>query len=354
VIDLMIRKIVDDDISPHLRPSISIHRFNVRRIEKNRFPVKHSCAVCGWSFLCRNIEQYVGRQYYLGPDKRGNVRHVCYECGLENKVKLAAGTLYHLIDAVPRAERDSLEIYPGDWREALVPRRLKTGWDWRKLEEWVALGRNMIGVGEANTFGIGDYSISKKLLFKSGRYETLTCQKAASPVPYILATPEFAASYLLLLQQLKTPGEQWSLKRTGRFHKNSCWWPERKKPCLFDKCEASSWKSQSWNRDRARIKFDPADAVLLAGRENRETWRIARAGGSVEHPERSAKRHGRLAGTRAAYNEQWGSYTNNGRLGRTLRELRSLNIPRETIEARNAMIAKLEHDFAPRDEARAA
>jgi hypothetical protein len=271
VIDLMIRKIVDDDISPHLRPSISIHRFNVRRIEKNRFPVKHSCAVCGWSFLCRNIEQYVGRQYYLGPDKRGNVRHVCCECGLENKVKLAAGTLYHLIDAVPRAERDSLEIYPGDWREALVPRPLKTGWDWRKLEEWAALGWNMIGVGE-----------------------------------------------------------------------------------YLDKCEASSYKSQSWNRDRARIKFDPADAVLLAGRENRETWRIARAGGSVEHPERSAKRHGRLAGTRAAYNEQWGPYTNNGRLSRTLRELRSLNIPRETIEARNAMIAKLEHDFAPRDEARAA
>jgi len=347
----MIRKTVDDGISCRHN---SIRRFNLRQIEKNRFPVKHSCAVCGGSFLCRNIEQYGERQYYLGPDKRGNVRHVCRECGLENKVKLAAGKLYHLIDAIPQAARDSLEIYPGDWRKALVPRPLRTGWDWRKLEEWVALGWNMMGVGEANTFGIGDYSISKRLLFKSGRYETLTCQKAASPVRHILLTPEFAVFYLLLLQQLKTPDAQWSLKRTGRFYKNSCWWPERKRPRLFDKCEASSWRAQSWNRDWARIKFDLADTVLLAERENRETWRIARAGGSVEHPERSAKRHDRLAGTRAAYNEQWGSYTNNGRLSRTLRELRSLNIPRETIEARNAMIENLEHDFAPRDEARAA
>jgi hypothetical protein len=83
-----------------------------------------------------------------------------------------------------------------------------------------------------------------------------------------------------------------------------------------------------------------------------------------------AKRHARLEATRESYNAKHGSYWNTsslnhrGRVDRfdgqfrvpseTLREQRSLNIPRETIDARNAMIANLERDFAPRNEAREA
>ena len=52
---------------------------------------------------------------------------------------------------------------------------------------------------------------------------------------------------------------------------------------------------------------------------------------------------------RDLYNENHGSYLNNASLSRTLRERRSLNIPRETIEVRNKMIANLEHDFSARD-----
>jgi hypothetical protein len=77
-------------------------------------------------------------------------------------------------------------------------------------------------------------------------------------------------------------------------------------------------------------------------------------GGEVQHLGHPGKRHASLARSRAAYNEQWDSYTNNNRLSRTLRAQRSLNIPRESIDARNAMIANLERDFAPRNEARAA
>jgi hypothetical protein len=76
---------------------------------------------------------------------------------------------------------------------------------------------------------------------------------------------------------------------------------------------------------------------------------------------RAHKRHANLGETRAAYNDEYGSYWNSPRdnLGRanltkTFRALGSLNIPQETIEARNGMIANLERDFAPRNEREAA
>jgi hypothetical protein len=329
----MIRNtITDNDISPYLRRRNSIHRFTIRWIEKNRFPVKCSCVICGGIFLCGGIEEYLQRQHYLGPDKNGNIRHVCWGCSLEKKLKITAVTLYQLINALPRAERDRQEIYPADFLYPRIPL-------WR--EEKMRLP----GIG------LRDYSEGTRLLTKYGKYEFAYRQKA-SPVRDVLTITFDLVDW----GRLTPPERQQVLKRIGRLYKNSCWWPKRGKSCLFDKAQASSWRAQQWRgRNKTSIEFDPADAFLLERREWRERWRIARMGGEVQYLEGPFKRHTRLARTRAAYNEQWDSYINNNRLSRTLREQRSLNIPRETIDARNAMIANLERDFAPRrDEARAA
>src|ERR1700739_1627537 len=134
----MIRNtITDDDICPYSRRRNSEHLFKLRRVEKNRFPLKCGCVICGESFLCRGIEEYVRRQYYLGPDKDGNVRHVCWGCDLNNKVKIAAGTLYQLINAVPQAERNWQEILPADFRHALIPLPQQTSFGWSTFEQWL-------------------------------------------------------------------------------------------------------------------------------------------------------------------------------------------------------------------------
>jgi hypothetical protein len=159
---------ITDDVSLYLRRRNSIHRFNVRRIEKNRFPVKCGCVICGEGFLCRNIEQYIQRQYYLGPDKKGDIRHVCWGCDLTNKVKVAAATLYQLIDAIPVVERDREEIYPTDFRAPQIPL-------------WRAEKMRLHGLG------LRDYSEPTKLLDRFGRYEPVIRQKAASSVRDILA-----------------------------------------------------------------------------------------------------------------------------------------------------------------------
>lgn len=94
----MIRTLIDD---PYLGRRNSIHKSRLRQIEKNRFPKKCECVVCGEFFLCGNIEDYLRRQYYLGP-KNGKLRHVCWGCDLKHKVRAAAGTLYQLIRAIPQ------------------------------------------------------------------------------------------------------------------------------------------------------------------------------------------------------------------------------------------------------------
>jgi hypothetical protein len=361
--------ITDDDISPYLRRRNSIYRFNIRQIEKNRFPAKCSCIVCGGSFLCRGIEEYIQRQYYLGPDKKGsNISHVCRGCGLKNKLKIAVGTLYQLINAIPHAERDWQEIFPADFRYALIPLPQQTSFGWRTFEQWRSDGVLLCGMSAKSATGqdslrLRDYSEATRLLTKYSKYEFAYRQKAASPVRDILTITSDLVDLpatesrlsLYLWGRLTPPETQQVLKRIGRLYKNSCWWPKREKRRLFDNTQASSWNAQQWKgRNKTSIEFDPADAVLLEKRERRETFRIARSGGQVIYLGKPAKRHASLAKTRAAYNEQWDSYTNNNRLDRTLREQRSLNISRETIEVRNAMIANLERDFAPRNEREAA
>jgi hypothetical protein len=153
-----------------------------------------------------------------------------------------------------------------------------------------------------------------------------------------------------------------SFARIGRLYKNSCWYPRLKnRSRLFDKCERLSWQAGTlWKPGQVSIQL--GNAEKLASPE--QPWREAKLGGQVIHLGPPAKRHAQLASTRAAYNEQWPSYWNIGRTKRAgwdfgirepktgiagaseiLREQGSLNIPHQTIEARNNMVANLKHDF---------
>jgi len=82
----------------------SIHRFNLRQVEKNRFPHKTECKVCGRNFLCQSIDDYLQRQ------------NICWGCDAGNLIKKTAETLFHLVGAIPHQERDQLGIYPADFR----------------------------------------------------------------------------------------------------------------------------------------------------------------------------------------------------------------------------------------------
>jgi hypothetical protein len=338
----------DDDINLRRRNSIEKHRR--RRIEKNLFPKKCKCVVCGERFMCRSIEDYVRRQYYLGPAKDGTIRHVCSGCSLDHKVKVAARTLYHLISAIPVAVRDRNEIYPDE-----IPVR-----------------------PEGNTsppgLGLSDYREPARLLSKFGRYELVGRQKAASPVRDVLKTtselvdlPAIDTRLALYLWERLTPPEtQQVLKRIGRLYKNSCWWPKREKRSLFDRAEASSWKKAQLYRPGQRpFEWDPKDLLALESREIRQILGGVFVGhaGYWDKPFwlRSHKRHADLERMRTAYNDQHASYWNGPRdnLGRanltkTFRALGTINIPRETIEVRDTMIENLERDFAPRKEREAA
>jgi hypothetical protein len=324
----------DDDIN--LRRRNSIEKYRRRRIEKNRFPKKCKCVVCGERFMCRSIEDYIRRQYYLGPDKDGAIRHVCWGCSLDQKVKVAARTLYHLVCAIPVAERDSNEIYPAE-----IP---------------VRLGENMWLPG----LGLNDYAEPARLLSRFGRYELVARPKAASPARNVPATA-FRA-----WERLTPPETQQTLKRIGRLYKNSCWWSKKGPHSIFDKADLSSWKkSQLYKPGQRPFEWDPKDLLALESRGIRQIQGGVFVGhaGYWDKPFwlRSHKRHANLEGTRASFNDEHGSYWNSPRdnLGRAnltkaFRALGSINILRETIEAWNAMIANLERDFAPRNEREAA
>ena len=184
----------------------SIWRFHIRGIEKNRFPRKCHCVVCGEHFLCQGIDEYLNRQ------------NVCYGCDLHNKVKVSAGTLFQLISAIPEAERDRLEIYPADFGTALIPLPLQSNWGWRTFEEWRREGVVLCGIGARSatgqdTLGLPDYSEGTRLLNKFGKYEFAYRQMGGPVWP---GRDSHVA--LWLFGQLKTPEQQWTLKRIGRLH----------------------------------------------------------------------------------------------------------------------------------------
>ena len=328
----------------------SIWRFNLHRIEKNRFPRKCQCVVCGHHFLCQGIDEYLRRQ------------NVCYGCDLRNKVKTAAGNLFQLISAIPQAERDRLEIYPADFRTALIPLPQQSNWGWRTFEEWRREGVILCGISAKSatgqdTLGLRDYSEGTRLLNKFGKYEFAYRQKGG---PVWTGRDSHVA--LWLFGQLTTPKQQRTLQRTGRIYKNSSWWSKKDKPRLFDKCQALSWKAnQLFKPGQYSIEFEPQDELKLAKKERADLFRVAKSAGQVVILGSPAKRHANLAKTRADYNEQWQSYWNYGGgdfqpayLSRQLRKLGSLNIPHETIELRNNMVANLERDFSHTEQTKAA
>ena len=165
-----------------LRRGNSQHRAALRKLEKNRSR--------------RRLE----KELLLSPEEVVRL-----------KIKVAAGTLYHLVDAIPEWERDSHGIYPGE--RIILPLRKQ----------------RLPGLG------LRVYSERTKLLFKNGRYEFVTRQKAASPVLRILITPEIAAFYVWLLERPPSPETQHLLKGWGRLYKANCYWSEKGQRRLFDK-----------------------------------------------------------------------------------------------------------------------
>jgi hypothetical protein len=282
----MIRVVPDEDISQRRRNSI--HRFNLRQIEKNRFPVKCGCVICGEGFLCRNIEDYIQRQYYRGRDKTGEVRHVCWGCGLDHRLKLATATLYRLVCAIPVAERDRNEIYPADFRTARIPL-------WREDNARLPSLRDYAG---PSRFGIH--------------------QRAASSVKdvlsHLIGLPANDTRWALYLL---APQAQQVLKRNGRLYRASCWFPKI-----------------------TGIPFDQRRSAYLYPEHAPPLDWISRV--VCLQPRNYAE----LARTRAAYNDRHGSNWNSANLTKTFRALKSINIPRQNIEARNTVIANLERDFA--------
>jgi hypothetical protein len=361
-----IRRQTDSEIEgekPVLKRGNSLHRRKLRRSEKNR----PNRTLDPWRDRWRDRYLRIG----LSPSSelaefsqlvrlfRAGEELLTPQKVLSDKVKVAAGTLYHLIDAVPQWERDCEEIYPGDFRKARIPRPLRTNWNADKLEWWRQLGWGRYTAKE--TFGLKDYSQPVKL---NGR--TVPRQKAALPgakslldwlgLPALEHPRRRAQDYgldprwdiiwrdceirlsLYALDRLKTPDEQQLLLRIGRFYKSSCWYSKKEPRTLFDKCVASSSKAASWNQHR--VKFDPQDELKIEKREIRRGIEQARRdGGRVicwipGTPPRhvAAKRYAQLAATQESDNQQWVSYLNSARLSRTLRERRTLNIEPETIE----------------------
>jgi hypothetical protein len=351
----------------------SLYRGKLRRFEKNRDIVLEKILPWAGEKLSRaDIKELI---------RWARAGEAIFSPGewVRLKLKIHAGTLYHLIDAIPQAERDAQEIYPGDFRKGRIPAPPHTNWNARKLEWWRALGWNLVGIGEKKTFDLKDYSQSKELLFKQGRRETVDCQKAVSPVRRILLI-ERARDYgldphwdivwrdceirlsLHLLGTLKTPEEQWLLKRVGRLYKIDCYWPKwpaKQESCLFDACRSSSSAAASWVAGR----YIQRDAVA---EETVADFQQTAFGGSVvilipgvHRRHVAARRYRQLAATREAYNAAHGSYWNIGGtkptsswdfgiripnfgvagVSKILREQGSLNIPLDTN-----LIEKLEHD----------
>jgi hypothetical protein len=122
----------------------------------------------------------------------------------------------------------------------------------------------------------------------------------------------------------------WTARRTGRLYKEDCW-----RPLITG------------------VPFDQSPSAYLYPEHAPERPPIV---GRVEEPKWNYQR---LLADQPAHNARLGSYWSLGvasdgtvGLSKIIRSIGSLNI--KTIEARNHMIANLEHDFSPRDEAKVA
>jgi hypothetical protein len=333
-----------------LRRGNSQHRKELRRLEKNR-PQRQDYRYPRQRIALSDAKRCVRLQG--DPERRPSD-----SLPLDKLVEIAGETLYHLICAIPLLERDGQEIYPADFSVAFVPLHQQTNWPWRWADECVRAGEQCgVGVWAApgyDTLGLHDYSEPVRLLFKYGRYELVTRQKAASPVRYVLiavpSNPRSMAELTAALwpwEQLTPPETQRALERIGRLYKNSCWWSKKEKRRLFDKAEASSWKKlQIWKPGQRPFEWDPTDLETIEKREARGGRVLVGPADAWDQPFwlRSQKRHADLENTRAAYNEKYESYLNSAGLGKRLRG--SLNIPREA----QTMIEKVKNNFGQSDQ----
>jgi hypothetical protein len=379
-----IRRQTDSEMEgekPVLKQGNSQHRGKLRRYEKNRR--------VGAETLAPWLDRWRDRYLRIGLSPSGELAELgqlvrLARSGeelltpqevLEGKVAVAAGTLYHLIRAIPQSGRDGEEIYPGDFRTARIPQPLRTNWAADKLEWWRALGWGRYTARK--TFGLEDYSQPVKLNGRTELRQKAAIQNKQSLADYLKyghrerpAEPRRRARdygldphwdiiwrdcesrlSLYALGGLKTPDEQRLLLRIGRFYKSSCWYSRKEPRSLFDKCAASSSKAASWARHR--VQFDPADADLIA---KREIERVRRTGGRVIYlipgtPYRqvAAKRYAQLAATQESDNKKWVSYLNSTGISRRMREWGperrgSLNIELETIETPPVMRQTTEAD----------
>src|SRR5262249_28539135 len=144
------------------------------------------------------------------------------------------------------------EIYPGDFLRPVVSEPLPE-------KMWLP------------DLGLRDYSEPALLLSKSGRYERVIRQKAASAARSIASD----VSYALLLVPTQT---QRVLEHIGRLYKNSCSFLELGPRRPFDKCQASSYrKLQAFKGDRDLHKrVETFDAYRL---EVTERWSNSRRRG---------------------------------------------------------------------------
>jgi hypothetical protein len=346
-----IRRQTDSEIegeAPVLKRGNSQHRGKLRRYEKNRG--------VGAETLAPWLDRWRGRYLMAGLSPSAELAELSQLARLarsgeellspqevlKGKVRVAAGTLYHLVTAIPQSERDALEIYPGDFRNypghrtVFIPQLLKTNWNADKLEWWRVLGWGRRK--EKETFGIKDYSQPVRLLL-NGRYLTVPRQKAALPPVDVLLVAR-AQDYgldphwdtvwrdcdirlsLYALGRLKTPDEQRLLLRIGRFYKSTCWYSRKDSRSLFDKCAGS----------KARVQLDPKKEEV-ANYWRQKEGRPLPTGGEVVcripgvwpwHV--AAKRYARLAATQESDNKKWVSYVNEVGLSKRLRDQRSLNI----------------------------
>jgi hypothetical protein len=170
-------------------------------------------------------------------------------------------------------------------------------------------------------WNLREYREATMLRLRSGRYMREDRQHGGY-VRNVPITLELAAVYLLWVMPPKT---QRLLERTGRLYKEDCW-----RPLITG------------------VPFDQSPSAYLYPEHAPERPPIV---GRVEEPKWNYQR---LLADQPAHNARLGSYWSLGvasdgtvGLSKIIRSIGSLNI--KTIEARNHMIANLEHDFSPRE-----
>jgi hypothetical protein len=168
-----------------LRRGNSQHRKELRRQEKNR-PQKKEYRYPRVGSTFGGFQHGLPGRYLKKKGLRPRPRP-SDNIALGRLHEIANGTVYQLVSAIPLEERDRLEIYPSDFSTALIPLPQRTNWPAERLARWRRQGRLLCGVSSnallgRDSLGLRDYSGPARLLFRSGRYELVSRQKAASPV----------------------------------------------------------------------------------------------------------------------------------------------------------------------------